>query len=792
MAENRTENKELLITVPRNEDLKDSATGVAKMSPRCLPSPGKPPKIPQIDSLGGERSATVRRTANRELLITVPDDEELHDSASGLAKMSPRPSPGKPPKIPFSDENILTRRRTLARSMISKPKSRFGEQPLLVDASVLEDDNLANIEEHISRNPSFRKSLSRGSYYSKSGHSVIRTNSIAPHNAGGLSGRVDDEDDDDVEDVVKKVQILKEKNKKLGFKAVMQWLIFLCLLSFLIASFTAEKFEKCKIWGLEFWKWCVLAQVIFSGIMVTTWFMNIIVFLIERNYLLRKKVLYFVYGLKKSVQVFVWIGLVLLTWVLLFDCDMKRSKKARRILHGITWTLAALLIGSFLWMIKTLLLKILACSFHVNTFFDRIQESIFHQYVLQTLSGPPLIEEAEKIGKSVSMGQVSFRNTKKSKKKETKVIDMERIYTMKQEKVSAGTMKTLVDAITNSGLSTLSNVLDESVNGTCMQSDDNEIHNEMQAIAAAYHIFKNVAKPDSKYFNEEDLMRFMIREEVDLVFPLFEPPENGQIDRKSLTNWVIKVYNGRKALAHALCDTKTAVKQLNKVVWGVIIIVTIFIWVLLLEVASTKFIWAVATNILVVAFMMKKTCTTVFEALMFVFVAHPFDVGDRCVVDGMILLVEEMNILTTVFLKLDNEKVYYPNAILATKPISNFYRSPDMGEAIEFSIDFATSMEKIGLLKDKIKQYLENNPQHWYAGHGFVVREIENVNKLKMAVYCSQTINFQDWPVKSGRRSDFVFAIKTMLEDLGITYYFPPQQIHLRHIGPDAAIASKF
>jgi small-conductance mechanosensitive channel len=65
-------------------------------------------------------------------------------------------------------------------------------------------------------------------------------------------------------------------------------------------------------------------------------------------------------------------------------------------------------------------------------------------------------------------------------------------------------------------------------------------------------------------------------------------------------------------------------------------------------------------------------------------------------------LVEEMNIMTTVFLKLNNEKVYYPNSVLATKPISNYYRSPNMVDGVEFSIDFTTPAEKIGALKEKI------------------------------------------------------------------------------------------
>lgn len=67
------------------------------------------------------------------------------------------------------------------------------------------------------------------------------------------------------------------------------------------------------------------------------------------------------------------------------------------------------------------------------------------------------------------------------------------------------------------------------------------------------------------------------------------------------------------------------------------------------------------------------------------------------------MIVEEVNILTTVFLRFDNEKIFYPNSVLATKPISNFYRSPEMSDSVEFSIDVSTSLEKIKALKSKIK-----------------------------------------------------------------------------------------
>lgn len=70
------------------------------------------------------------------------------------------------------------------------------------------------------------------------------------------------------------------------------------------------------------------------------------------------------------------------------------------------------------------------------------------------------------------------------------------------------------------------------------------------------------------------------------------------------------------------------------------------------------------------------------------------------------MVVEEMNILTTVFLRYDNEKIFYPNSVLATKPISNFYRSPEMGDSIEFTVDFSTSLETIAALKARLKGYV--------------------------------------------------------------------------------------
>ncbi|XP_062097081.1 mechanosensitive ion channel protein 10-like [Humulus lupulus] len=680
------------------------------------------------------------------------------------------PSPNKPPKVP-TPNGTPTRRSVLNRCVFSKPKSRFGEPSAPIDATVLEE----HASEQAGLGSSFRSSFSRAS---PNNISTGRSISMAQKSSASHGH-------DEAEEIYNKVALHKQKHRRMNTRFLIEWCLFIFLFGCLTASLTVKKLETYKIWSLELWRWCVLVMVIFCGNLMTNWFMHIVVFVIERNFLLEKKVLYFVHGLKKSVQIFIWLGFVLLTWVLVFNYGVKRSKSTSKVLRILSWTLVTLLVGAFLWLVKTLLLKILASNFHVNTFFDRIQESIFHQYVLQTLSGPPLMEDAERVGRSPSMGQLSFTSTKKGKKDSKEVIDMAKLHKMKQEKVSAWTMKVLIDAVSSSGLSTISNQLDEMENVAAEQNK--EITSEMEATAAAYHIFRNVAQPGCKYIDEDDLLRFMIKEEVDLVFPMFGA-ENGRIDRKALTDWVVRVFNGRKALAHSLSDTKTAVKQLNKLVTCILTIVTIVLWFVLVEVATTKVLVFLSTQLLAAAFMFKDTCKTIFEALVFIFVMHPFDVGDRCVIDGVLLLVEEMNILNTVFLKLNNEKVYYPNAVLSTKPISNYYRSSDMGDTVEFSIDFNTSVEKIALLKERIKKYLEENPQTWHPTHSVVVLEIENVNKLKMALYPNHTITFQEYGERNRRRTELVMELKRIFEEIHIKYYLLPQTIHLNQVGSDQKI----
>ncbi|KAL5715533.1 hypothetical protein ACHQM5_017340 [Ranunculus cassubicifolius] len=628
--------------------------------------------------------------------------------------------------------------RTLTRLHFSKPKSRFieGNHPL--------PSRPDTVYEH-----------------------------IQPFQHDSESSHEDDDDFDKQEHELQEqdhAQIKKRRKKRnIKWGAMIEWVLFFFISAALLCSLTIEPLKDKKKYGVEIWKWCLMMMGLISGRLVSGWLVRMLVFLIERNFMLREKVLYFVYGLRKSFQNQLWLGLVLLAWSKMFSHD--EVEKHHKILKTIFNLLIATLIGATIWLLKILAVKILASSFHVATFFDRMKESVFHHYILEALSRPPL-------DNSKTTMPITAKYAKKSSslaRAETRKIDMDKLRKLSMESTaSAWGVKRLVNYVMSSGLSTISKTVDE------FGKYESDILSEKEARTCAQRTFANIAKPRVKYIDEEDLLRFLKREEVDTIFPFFEgATETGQIRKSAFRNWVVRAYRERKFLVHSLNDTKTAVQQLHKLASAIVIVIIIVVFVLVMGLATSKIILVITSQLLLVGFMFQNTCKTVFESIIFVFVMHPFDVGDRCVIDGIQMIVEEMNILTTVFLRYDNEKIFYPNSVLSTKPISNFYRSPEMSDSVDFTIDVSTSMENVNALKKQIQEYIESKPKHWNPKHSVIVKEIENVNKMKMALYVVHTMNHQNYGEKSARRSDLILELKKIFERLGVKYNLLPQEVHL-------------
>lgn len=199
-----------------------------------------------------------------------------------------------------------------------------------------------------------------------------------------------DDDDEEVENDADDDGETRPRRPFVQWRLLAEWVFFVIIMTCLISSLTITSLKNKSVWGLLVWNWCLMVMVTFSGRLVSGWVIGFLVFLIERNFMLREKVLYFVYGLRKSIQNCVWLGLVLLAWTLMFNAKLRKENK---VLEKVFQALVSVLLGATIWLVKIILVKMMASSFHVATYFDRMKESVFHHYILETLSGPPLMNQ---------------------------------------------------------------------------------------------------------------------------------------------------------------------------------------------------------------------------------------------------------------------------------------------------------------------------------------------------------------------------------------------------------------
>ncbi|KDP36863.1 hypothetical protein JCGZ_08154 [Jatropha curcas] len=603
-----------------------------------------------------------------------------------------------------------------------------------------------------------------------------------------------EEDEDRNEEEEDGVEDIPEEYKKMTFSALtmLQRVILVFVTLALVCSLSIPAIRKQTLWGLSLWKWEIMVMALICGHLVSGWGIKVVVIFIERNYLLRKRVLYFVYGLRKAVQNCLWLGLVLLVWHWIFNKKVEETKS--KMLLYVTRILICLFAGTFIWLLKTLIVKVLASSFHVNTFFERIQEALFNQYVIETLCGPPLYErqseEEEDFKETLAANNRSGRLNKcptvgkrhRFSRKNDEEILIEHLHKLNQKNISAWNMRRMIKIVRHATFSTLdeqilnSNIEDESLF---------HIRSECQAKEAAKKIFNKVARPGSQYIFLDDMMRFMGKEEALRAMNQFgATTENEGISKLSLNSWLVNAFRERKALALSLNDTKTAVDELHNMLNILVAIVVMIIWLLILGVNITHFLVFISSQLLLVAFIFGNSCKTTFEAIIFLFIMHPFDVGDRCQVDGVEMIVEEMNILTTVFLRYDKQKITYPNSVLATKPIGNYYRSPDMDEAIDFSIHISTPLEKIAIMKDRIKEYIEGNNDHWHPNANIIAKDLEDMNKINMLLWVTHKLNFQRSGERWSRRTLLVEQMIKVFKELDIEYRLLPLDVNVRNLQP--------
>ena len=76
----------------------------------------------------------------------------------------------------------------------------------------------------------------------------------------------------------------------------------------------------------------------------------------------------------------------------------------------------------------------------------------------------------------------------------------------------------------------------------------------------------------------------------------------------------------------------------------IVSIIIVIIGVTSLNIITSQSLLFLSSQVVVVAFVFGNTCKNVFESIIFLFVIHPYDVGDRCEIDGVQVCFVRLNL----------------------------------------------------------------------------------------------------------------------------------------------------
>lgn len=189
------------------------------------------------------------------------------------------------------------------------------------------------------------------------------------------------------------------------------------------------------------------------------------------------------------------------------------------------------------------------------------------------------------------------------------------------------------------------------------------------------------------------------------------------------------------------------------------------------------YFWSI---LLALTFVFGNTAKNTFQNILFLFVTHPYDVGDYVLVDGQYVLVHNMGVMSTSFVSGDGEFIYAPTTVLMTKLVTNIRRSESMGESIKINIDFRTTSDQFWELHDRLLVWVSSQSRNFGPGFDLCIIDIVDVNQLILDIWLPRKGNWPEFGKRFQRKTRLMLVLKDIMIEINIRYELPAQRITQR------------
>lgn len=301
------------------------------------------------------------------------------------------------------------------------------------------------------------------------------------------------------------------------------------------------------------------------------------------------------------------------------------------------------------------------------------------------------------------------------------------------------------------------------------------VNSDQEAKKLAFYLFWNVkADYGRSHIVDADLAAFVPARDVRLAAELLDADGDGVITSQDVCAAILQVFRERQNLAASLTDTKSVVGKLETMVGVVLHIVMAFLYLVIFRVDVMNFYLTFSSMILAFSFIFNQSLRMIYENAVFLFVIHPYDIGDTLLLDKQACRVDAINLTYTTMTDPSNAQLWYPNEKLRAAPFINLSASGNRCETLAVAVDVDTPLGVAEDLRAAAAAVTRLQPKEVDGEPGVALAASPDPLKYVLEVSWTLSHNGVDAARGARLRNAVHAALFARLAELGVRSSAPP------------------
>jgi small-conductance mechanosensitive channel len=314
-----------------------------------------------------------------------------------------------------------------------------------------------------------------------------------------------------------------------------------------------------------------------------------------------------------------------------------------------------------------------------------------------------------------------------------------------------------------------------------LPEDGLKLSSPMDVLNVSNAIYNFFEKSPGYHIELNDFLPwFSSKEEAKKAFDIFDVNGNDDISREEVLGCVSQLYRDCVTLDHSIRQSAQALDRLDLICLIIVYIILFFVGLDIWDNKSKDELLALCISLFAgLVFAIGDTIKSLVESCVFVFLTHPYDVGDLVEVDGNKYTVQRIGLTVTVFRRGDGRKIYAPNASLFQAFIHNVTRSGDECDSLQIKLSLNTPKSKLLDLDKKMRNFLLIHKRDYLPRFNLAITEIVDHQSMTVEMEICYRGNTQDFGKRNRRRNDFIFAFRDALQELEIEFAISDMDVNI-------------